>query len=342
MSRLSRAASKLRSSVARPQPAAGGAPATPEDIEYCYRLLLGRDPDEGGRAHLLGALPQLSVDDLVRRFLNSTEFRCRPLVMETLGGDAEPIEAVDVGEFVIEVRAHDQDIGRAITHNRTYEPHVSARLRELVQPGDTVVDVGANVGWFSLLAAALVGPHGRVHSIEANSRNCALLRRSLVRNGYESIVQIHPVAASDRFGTMTVAPQAGSNAIVDDDARFARQFDAQLVHALRIDDLLAGLDRLDVVKIDIEGGEYRALQGFAELLGKFRPHVLTEYSPALLREVSRVEPALLLQFWDSLGYEATILLPGEVPEPVALDEATLEATRSRAGSDHVDLHLAPR
>lgn len=337
-----RTTARLRSLAGRLAGPETGPAATPADVDWCYRLLLGREPDPEGRAHLLAEVEAgLTVDDLVRRFLNSTEFRSRPLVLETLGGDREPVEAVDVGDFTIHVRAHDQDIGRAIRTHRTYEPHVSARLRELVPEGGTVLDVGANVGWFTLLAAGLVGPGGRVHAVEANPRNTALLRRSVLANGFEGIVTIHPVAASDAPATMVLAPQAGSNGIVADDAWYATQFDAQLVHATRLDDLLGGLDRLDVVKIDIEGGELRALRGARGLLERFRPHVLAEHSPDLLRQVSRAEPEELLGLWAGLGYTATVLLPDAHPEPVPLEVGALEAARERAASDHVDLHLAP-
>ena len=319
----------------------GGTAATVGDLDACYRLLLGRQPDEGGRAHLLEELPGLSVEDLVRRFFNSAEFRSRPLVLETMSGEADDIEAVSVEGFDIFVRIHDQDIGRAIKANRVYEPHVSTVMRSLVDEGDIVVDVGANVGWFTLLAASLVGEKGRVHAVEANAKNVALLHRSVRRNGFNERVQIHPVAASDRADTLVLAPQAGSNGIVDEGWWFASQFDVQLVHALALDELLGSLDRLDLVKMDIEGGEYRALQGFRRLLERFRPHVLTEYSPALLQEVSKVDPSELLRFWDELGYHARLLLPNEAPSPVELTPGALKAAQERAKSDHVDLHLHP-
>jgi FkbM family methyltransferase len=335
-----RLAAPIRASLRRRRGDVGVVAATVDDVEACYRLLLGRAPDVEGRAHLVGQLPALTVEELVRRFLNSPEFRSRPLVLQTLGGGDE-LREVDAGPFRIFVRANDQDIGRAITRNRTYEPHVGARLAELLAPGHTFVDVGANVGWFSLLAASMVGPTGDVRAVEANPDNCALIRRSVRLNGVEDIVRIHPVAASDQAATMVLSPQAGSNGIVDDGGRFAAQFDTRLVHALALDDLLHDVARLDVVKIDIEGGEHRAVLGFSDLLTKFRPHVLAEHSPALLREVSGVEPAALLGLWSQLGYTASLLLPGRDAEPVALDEAVLDAACVRAGSDHVDLHLAP-
>ncbi len=328
----------LRHRLSSASPA--GSAATVDDLDACYRLLLGRAPDEGGRQHLLQELPKLTVEDLVRRFFNSAEFRSRPLVLETLGGEDE-IEAVQVDGFDIFVRIHDQDIGRAIKTNLVYEPHVSSVMRELVGSDDVVVDVGANVGWFTLLAASLVGEKGRVHAVEANAKNVALLHRSVRRNGFGDQVQIHPLAASDRPDTLVLAPQAGSNGIVDDRDWFASQFDVQLVHALALDDLLGTLDRLDLVKMDIEGGEYRALLGFRQLLERFRPDVLTEYSPALLQEVSKVDPSELLRFWDELGYRARLLLPGQAPSDVDLTPEALTAAQVRAESDHVDLHLTP-
>jgi len=334
--------SLVRRLARRPPGGVGtGAAATEADLLACYRLLLGREPDAEGLAHYAAELPSLSVEDLLRRFLNSTEFRSRPVVLATIGGADETIEAVAVDGFEILVRAHDQDIGRAIVKDRVYERHVTARMREHLGPGMTVVDIGANVGWFSLLGASVVGPGGHVHAIEANRRNSALLHRNVLRNGFEDRVTVHPVALSDAPATLLLAPQAGSNGIVDSGDRFAAQFDAEPVHATRLDDLLADVGRVDVLKMDIEGGEHRALLGMSGLLRRCRPQVFTEYSPALLREVSRVDPAAYLAAWGDLGYEASLLERDGQVVAVDLTASHLDKELEARGEDHVDLHLRP-
>lgn len=319
-----------------------GAPATPDDLRQCYRLLLGREPDGEGMAYYLDLLPTLTVDDLVRRFLNADEFRRRPLVLETIGGEENAFEVLDVEGFRLHVMAHDQDIANAIRRNRVYEPHVTSVVRERLAPGDTFVDVGANIGWFSVLAGTLLRTGGAVHSIEANVENCVLLQRSIADNGLTERVTVHPVAASDRTATLVLQRQAGTNGLVNDDAQAVAQVGAHPVQALRLDDLLADLDRVDLVKIDIEGSELRAVVGMAELLRGHHPHVLMEFSPDLLRRVSGCEPSELVDVLRSYGYqEARWLRPGEPPAPVNFDTGSLGEAMAATTSDHLDLHLLP-
>src|SRR3990172_3951145 len=79
---------------------------------------------------------------------------------------------VKLKEFRIYVRLDDWAVGARIAVKRSYETHVTAAMRPLLQPGMVVVDVGANIGYYTLLAAARVGPGGKVIAFEPGSENC--------------------------------------------------------------------------------------------------------------------------------------------------------------------------
>ena len=172
-----------------------------------------------------------------------------------------------------------------------YEPQETALLAQMLRPGMTFVDVGANWGYFSLVASPLVGPTGRVVSVEADPRACQALRANIARNGFD-FATVLELAASDRPGTLRLQEYAeGSN----DSGNYGltsttttqpdgRRFD---VPARPLDDALedAGIDRIDVLKMDIEGAEAPALRGLDRRLrtGRIR-QILLEVHPHHLRD----------------------------------------------------------
>lgn len=310
--------------------------ATEEDVRYCYRLLLEREPDGPGFASwrkLLGE-QSLSLREVVEGFLQSPE----RLALEARR--MEP-ERVDLGDFRIWVRRADPQVGLAIARDRQYEPHLTAKLRALLGPGSVFVDVGANIGFFTLLAAARVGPKGRVRAFEARADNVALLRRSLAENGFAN-VDVHECAVSDRAGRLAFFASGtwySNGRIVGDDEAGSEQLPR--VPAVTLDEALADAPRIDVVKMDIEGAEAKALAGMRALLRRHRPVLLTEFSPDLLRISSGVEPEAYLA---ALAEEHRLyVLPADgSPERGPLSPAELLAAQQAAGGTHLDLVAAPR
>ncbi|MBD0326738.1 MAG: FkbM family methyltransferase [Pyrinomonadaceae bacterium] len=160
-----------------------------------------------------------------------------------------------------------------------YEPEVRTFLQDALRPNDTFIDCGANVGYFSVLAGALVGKGGTVVSIEANPITFKLLERNLQTNGFGT--PIHCALTSqtgevelfmpqdwDVFSSLRVEGLATGNP----DHSFR-------VKAQTLDDVVSKLKlaRVDVVKIDIEGGELDVLRSAPKLLSDFRPLIITEY-----------------------------------------------------------------
>ncbi|HEX8694927.1 MAG TPA: FkbM family methyltransferase [Longimicrobium sp.] len=166
-----------------------------------------------------------------------------------------------------------------------YGPQETALLGALLRPGATFVDVGANWGYFTLLAAHRVGPAGRVVALEPDPRLFALLRANLAANGIGWAAAL-PVAAADRAGTLTLAGHdpAGGNWGLSSLVAGAAGAERFEVEGRAIDGVLdeLGTERVDLLKMDIEGAEELALVGMAAGLarGRYR-RVLVELHPGL-------------------------------------------------------------
>lgn len=148
----------------------------------------------------------------------------------------------------------------------TYERHLQGRFVNVVKPGNVVYDLGANVGFYTLLASRRVGPRGRVLAFEPFPRNVTFLRRHLELNGVTN-VELHPEAVSDADGTARFEEAGGPSM-----GRLGAG-GGIVVTTVRLDSLLARGDTPlpDVIKVDIEGAETQALEGARRLLGAARP-----------------------------------------------------------------------
>lgn len=246
---------------------------------------------------------------------------------------------VSAGGFRLYVDMRDAMIGSSIASGAPYEAHLAAVLRKALRPGDTFLDLGANIGYFTMLAASLVGPSGRVIAFEPRHDNVALLRLSARENGF-GCVEVHPLAAAEREQAFKYYPHPDNSlSHVVEEARLGSGT-SHAVRAVALDEALAGLPRLDVVKMDIDGNEPRALAGMRGLLTRHHPLLFFELAPSCLEQVSRADPEALLEEIRRLGYELrTLGLDGYASPPQTAQEVL--AAYRRSGSTHIDLVAYP-
>jgi FkbM family methyltransferase len=185
---------------------------------------------------------------------------------------------------------------------RVKEDRTTRLFATLLRPGMTVLDVGANVGYYALTAAALVGPAGRVHAFEPTPAVAARLRENVALNDFDHVA-VNQVAVTDAPGTLRFhlsADDSEANSLCAVEPGGAT-ID---VPATTLDDYAAGhgLGRVDFVKIDVEGAEVRALRGGRRLLsGPEAPMVIIEVNPVTLRAAG-AGPEELVAELESLGY----------------------------------------
>ena len=145
-----------------------------------------------------------------------------------------------------------------------WEPGLTSILRERLRPGQTFVDVGANVGYYTLLAAKLVGPTGRVIAFEPVPAEFELMRRGVEANGFRRGVELEQEALSNKRGALDLylSPvNKGNNSIVP-----TRGESHVSVPAITLDEDLGAGTHVDFIKMDIEGGEGFAFEGMQQTL----------------------------------------------------------------------------
>jgi len=195
----------------------------------------------------------------------------------------------------------------------SYEWEKRRLFEATLKPGDVVYDIGANVGFYTILASLLVGPHGRVLAFEPLSRNLAFLKRHVTLN-HASNVTVYEAAVSDSSGSSLFDSRG--------DPSMGRVHEAGniCVATVKLDELLESqsLPPPDLIKMDIEGGELRALRGAAGLLRLHRPSIL-------LATHGRVQRADCCDFLTDLGYDLQPLVSDrqlrDVDELVAISSS---------------------
>ena len=145
-------------------------------------------------------------------------------------------------------------LDRCIAEAGVFEPDVVAAMQRLVQPGDTVLDVGANIGFHTVVLSRLVGSSGRVIAFEPTAHYRAVLERNVAANRLAN-VEILPIGLSDRSARETIQIGAGSATLhVPGKATLRGR---EEIEVAPLDELGArlGLERLDFIKVDVDGHE---------------------------------------------------------------------------------------
>jgi FkbM family methyltransferase len=203
----------------------------------------------------------------VRRAILRRHAALRPLLPR--GYHAYPTAA---GRIYLDVRESPMMLARVL---RIYEPDKVAALRACLRPGDVFVDVGANKGDFSLLAARVMGATGRVIAVEPEDANAQWIERSVARNKYRN-VEVARVALADASGeaTLYLGEKSGWHSLVSTDG--VATTGEVTVPTQTLDELLAerGVERVDVIKIDVEGAEERVFAGASRTFAGTHPMTL--------------------------------------------------------------------
>jgi len=190
---------------------------------------------------------------------------------------------------------------------KDHEPETVALLERALAPGQVFVDVGANIGYLTLLAAARVGPAGRVVAVEPGPDNLHFLRRNLEVNGFANVRVVAAAAGACRTeATLHLSPVSTIHSL-HAPAEPGAGSSSIAVAQVRLDELLEAPP--DLVKIDVEGAELEVLAGMTGWLEAGAPPALVvEWNPRALRAAG-VEPGELPRALERLGYALELLDP---------------------------------
>lgn len=265
--------------------------------------------------HLLAGLDAVTID-------TSLSHRGATSFPDQLPPDMVTDVETELGHLYL--HAEDRIMTPIIRERGVWEASEAAFLRNVLAPGDTFVDVGANTGYFSVLGAILVGPTGRVVAVEPEDRNLLLLKANLWRHGCSNAIVL-PIAAYRERGFLPLS--------LDEDNRGDHQVgwyeDASaLVPCARLDDLLADM-HVAVAKVDTQGVEHDVIAGMSGLIDANPSLTITcEFSTEGI-EQRGIDPRAVADGYIREGFELGLLegdgsirtaTPSELVAAAAADE----------------------
>lgn len=276
---------------------------TSDEVIWGYRYLLNRDPESASALER-----HMRTHDDWRRFrqalIKSTEFArnslSRPLTPKWVAAE------IFGGKRLIWLDLMDDYVSRGCLFD-SYEDIETGLVRKHLKPGQVFLDIGANIGWFTLLASTIVGEEGHVHAFEPRRPTVDYLRRSISANGLDTLVSLHDFGLDKEDGEHFLTwPKNTRNPGHSELAHSPGGADLETIPVkVRALDAM-GLSKVDFIKIDVEGAEMRALEGGKATIDSSRPIVLSELYPEQLQKISGATPQDFFAWFSSRNYRAYI------------------------------------
>jgi FkbM family methyltransferase len=278
---------------------------TREHVIWAYRLLLDRDPESEA---VIG--PKLAgsrnTAELRHHLITSAEFRDKNPDFAHTNDPTVVIKEIAPGVRLF-IDLSDHVIGLNILRGH-YEQDEIRFVRRVLTPGDSAIDIGAHVGFFTMQMAAASGHEGRIYAFEPLDANADLLERSITENGFDQRVlfQRAAVGAVPGIATLTFPVETLNSG----GAYLLRDGTAPLAGNLKKEVAVVALDALELrrpirfIKMDVEGAEPQVVRGARRLLTEDRPLILSELHPTQLERASGVTADDFLSQMSTLGYRA--------------------------------------
>ncbi|MCM3574109.1 FkbM family methyltransferase [Mesobacillus subterraneus] len=225
---------------------------------------------------------------------------------------------------MLTISSNDLSIMPSLVTNGFIEMPLTNYFIKRVKSGQTVVDIGANVGYYTVLAGMLVGAEGKVFGYEANPKTFSFLQDNIQMNWLTQQTKIENKAIYSKNTTLefniSSKFQGDSSIKCSSDPSQIKWYNKVSVDATTLDNELKNIDKIDLLKIDIEGGEFHAFHGMLELIGhKKIKNIIFEWNKGMLGKDAELFAELLrdiLNQNDGLIY--TLTQEGEIL-PATLD-----------------------
>ncbi len=194
------------------------------------------------------------------------------------------IPGIDCGLLLQTHEQTDTGVSRHIREHRIWEPYETSLLLDYLKPGHVFLDIGANIGYYTILASVIVGKNGMVFAYEPEAENFRLLSENITLNQADNVVPVQAAVSDfDGCGHLYQSPDnQGDHRMYDSgDGRCSRK--ARVINAG--DHLRSKVNRVDFIKIDTQGSEYHILTGLRDIILTNRGHLtmIVEFWPYGLR-----------------------------------------------------------
>lgn len=283
---------------------------TRDEVLWAFRYCLGREPEseEAIAAHLHHA----DWKALRAVFFSCDEYRCSALINGALGvaGDRASkwvLAPVMGGTRHLWLDLGDRFVSRGCLWDN-YEPIESAFVRRHLNKDSVFVDIGANIGWFTILASTLIGKAGAIIAFEPRPQTAAHLLETIEANGLQDMITLHQCGLSDEGGSAFINSFVNTdnpgNSFVSS-APVGPEVKSYPITLKTLD--YFKLASVDFLKMDVEGSEMMVAKGGIQTISRCRPIIMSEICPQALRDVSGVTPNDFLRLFLDLHYEISII-----------------------------------
>ena len=229
-----------------------------------------------------------------------------------------PVVMKWLDDFVVRIYP-DNEIFRALFVKGIYDPNSMVIINSLLPKDGVFIDVGASFGYFSIVATKAVGPNGRVIAIEPSSRDYNRLVDNVRINNLENIISTYRLAISDSSGTALLSIATEERSALN---TLGKQFSfsgvdeiaKENVDTIALDDFVVAnqINHVDVLKLDIEGSELKALHGAKKTIAKYHPAIMLGVNTNALK-ASGTDHDEIQKTLSELGYRAyKIIDDGEI------------------------------
>jgi FkbM family methyltransferase len=243
------------------------------------------------------------------------------------------LDRATIGPHVMHINPLDAGVSFPLLRRGVYEKTETALFKKCISRGMRVLDVGANIGYYTLIAARLVGGNGNVFAFEPEGENFALLKKNVEANGYTNTTLVQKALSDRTAGTEMFLSPANKG-----DHRIYRTGEGRPsieIDAVRLDDFFSNPDEtFDFIKMDIQGAEPAALRGMTRLLGRNgKLTLVTEFWPSGIR-LSGSSPRSFLQELAGHGFHVFVI---DEKENRLLSASADGIIRMCPGEKHVNL-----
>jgi FkbM family methyltransferase len=190
----------------------------------------------------------------------------------------------------------DENVSQELVIHKEWEPYETTIFKKHIKRGDVILDLGAHIGYYTLIAAGIVGNKGKVYAFEPCKKNFTILEKNVCESGYKNIILVNK-AVSNKTGKTRLflhSINSGDNRLFFDPKEKMKE---EIVEQISLDKYFKNKYRkVDLIKLDIQGSEALALTGAENLIKKNRNiKLISEYSPRLL-DLSGINSKSYLDF----------------------------------------------
>ena len=249
-----------------------------------------------------------------RRYFNNTGIGKVPFVLRTYKyffKNLKPsgLTKIKIHDFMILIEADEIGMAPQLLEKGVYEPFETLQVNSILKSGDVFVNIGANFGYYTLLASKLVGQTGKVYAFEPEPKNLFLLKNNVTQNNLKN-VEVSDFAVSNQDGLQLDLYTDQKN--IGNPSLSLRNIPNLMGHVrvqtITLDSYFkdSGLPEINLIQMDTQGSEGNIIDGAAELIQKYHPVIIMEFWPYGLKNLG-TEASSLLKKMSAFGYSRMVL-----------------------------------